>query len=314
MGLRVKPATTPGEIRDLLRVRHQVFVREDGFLPEQGGVIVDLYDALPSTVNLVAVVDGGVSGGIRITKDSEAGMPADAFFDFRAVLPSGAQLASCSMMCLLRSTRYNTRLLVGMLRMSVYWARAKRLSHLCGPVNPAAQALLTRVGFAPVGEPFEGPSGLPSVPMAMDLSRMSPDYLAFVERQDVGLWMDSFERAFFETGEAIVVEGEPGDDAYLVVDGVAVAIAHGTGPDGPEVARFERGAVFGELALLTERPRSTTVVAAAPTDVMVLHKSQFWRQLETSPELAMRLMRSMGDRFHDAVINAPPRSGEPSDG
>ena len=309
MRVRVKVASTPGEIRSLLETRHQVFVEEDRYLPPQGGTIVDLYDALPSTENLIAVADGEVCGGVRVTVDNEAGMPADAFFDFRRLLPADARLASCSMLCLKRSTRGVGRLLVGMLRMCVYWSCARRLTHLCAPVNPKVAPLLRRIGLVPVGEEFVDPKGLPTLPMVLDLSNLSRDFADFVRRQDVGLWMDSFERAFFSAGDVIVRGGERGTEAYLLVDGAAEALEPGAEPGGPVVQRFAPGQVFGELALLTERPRSTTVVASEAADVMVLNREQFERQIVSNPDLTLALMRSLGERFHDAVVNQ--RRGAP---
>lgn len=38
MTVRVKLAETPTEIRDVARVRHQVYVEEDGYLPPRGGI------------------------------------------------------------------------------------------------------------------------------------------------------------------------------------------------------------------------------------------------------------------------------------
>ncbi|MBX2799711.1 MAG: cyclic nucleotide-binding domain-containing protein [Myxococcales bacterium] len=303
MRTRVKLAASPSEIRSLMEVRHTVFVEEEGYLPPQhGGAIADLFDALPTTANLVALTDGEVGGGLRITLDSPAGMPADDFFDFRAVLDPGAEAASCSMLCMKRSAR-GARLLLGMMQMCIYWASVRQVSHLCAPMNPKACSLVEPIGFARVGEPFVDAKGLPTVPMVLDMAELSADFVRFNQRQDVGLWMDSFERAFFEPGQPIVEEGQAGDEAYLVVHGKAVALAAGAAPTDvrSSVQTFAPGDVFGELAVLTERPRSTTVVATEQTDAMVLHRHQFERQVATNPDLALALMRSIGDRFHDAV-------------
>lgn len=302
MSVRVKLATRPGELRDLFRVRHEVFVEEEGYLEPQGGRIVDFYDALPTTSNLVAVVDGEVVGGFRITLDSEAGMPSDGAFDFREVLPGHATLASGSMLCVKRDSRIVGRLVKGLFRMLFYRAHAIGCTHLCGPLNPRIRGLVEQIGMKAVADEFVDSKGLPTVPMVADLSHLSRDFDDFVKRQDVGLWLDTFERAFFEDGEAIVSEGEAGEDAFLIVEGGAEALAAGEPVATAAVVQgFQRGDVLGELALLTSRPRSTTVRAVGPTDAMVLSRADFQRQLESDPELAMSLLRSLGDRFHDAV-------------
>lgn len=308
MGIRVKPASSAEEIRALLEARHAVFASEEGYLEDRGGVIVDLFDALPTTTNLMAVVDGMVEGGVRLTADSAAGLPADAFFDFRSQLPAGAIAASVSMLCLRRKVRGAARLIDGMLQMCTYWAHARGVSHLLCPINPKIEGLVRSIGLERVGEPFVDTKGLPTLPMVLDMTRLSARHTAFIERQDLGLWMDSFERAFFTKGEAIVTEGEPGQDAFLIVQGTAAAVAPGSGDPStaPVVQRFRPGTVFGELALLAERPRSTTVIATELTDAMVISRAQFEGQVAKSPSLALTMMRSIGERFHDAVTQQTP--------
>ncbi|MEM6928944.1 MAG: hypothetical protein AAF602_18540, partial [Myxococcota bacterium] len=69
MGIRVKLATTPDDLKALMEVRHRVFVDEDGYLPPQGGKIVDFFDVLPTTSNVIALVNDEVVGGCRLTVD-----------------------------------------------------------------------------------------------------------------------------------------------------------------------------------------------------------------------------------------------------
>ncbi|MEM6929706.1 MAG: hypothetical protein AAF602_22395, partial [Myxococcota bacterium] len=156
MSIRIKIATTPGELRRLFEVRHRIYVDEERVMAPRGGAVVDLYDPLPTTANLVAMIEDTVVGGIRITLDSDAGLPADDFFDFRQHLPPDSRLASCGMMCLLRDTRDNPRLTGSLLKMCMYWAMLHHRTHLYGPVNPAALHVVERIGFRPIGERFEG--------------------------------------------------------------------------------------------------------------------------------------------------------------
>lgn len=308
MSVHVKLATDPVELRDLMRVRHSVFVEEEGYMAHDGDMIVDFYDSLPTTSNLIAVVDGEVAGGSRITFDSGAGLPSDGAFDFRTVLPSDVRLASGSMMCVAQAHRRSGRLVQGLFRMMFYRAYAAGCTHLCGPLNPRIRSTVERIGMRAVGDQFTDAKGLPTVPMVADLHNLSPAFQSFMERQDVALWLDSFERAFFEDGEVIMEQGEPGGAAYLIVEGGAEALRPGRPPGNADVVqRFGRGEVFGELALLTDRPRSATVRAAGPTDAMVLRRDDFRRQLRADSTLAMALLQSMGNRFHDAVGNQAVR-------
>lgn len=295
--IRLKVAQTPLELRSLFEARYRVFVEEEGYMtPNSARAIVDLYDPLPTTANFCALVEGEVVGGIRITLDSEAGVPADDFFPFRNHLPDGSRIASCGMMCLTRESRHDRRLIVGLLRMCMYWAILNERTWLYGPVNPDALGLVERVGFSALGAPFEGPGQLPSVPVAMDIEAMAPDYVEFVNRQDVGLWMENFERQLYQPGEPVVTRGDTADDALLIVEG-EVLVRSATGP----VARLHRGHVYGERALVGPSRRAHDVVAETDADVMLLSRDQFQEQLRSDPIVMMELIQALAQRFEDQV-------------
>ncbi|MEO0602065.1 MAG: cyclic nucleotide-binding domain-containing protein [Myxococcota bacterium] len=303
--VRVKVATEAAELKAVMEVRHQVFVVEDRYMvPEDGTTIVDVYDVLPETQIIAAIRDGVVVGGCRTVIDSAAGLPSDLFYDFRSELPD-AKLSTGGMLSVLTSARHTARLTKGLLKMMFYSAYARGSTHFVAPVNPKVEPIVESVGMRRIGENFVGgPKGLPSVPMVADLANMSSEMSAFFARQDVHSWLDTFKRSFYDDGEAIVEAGEYGDEAFLVVGGAAQALA--PSPDGsPEavVQAFEWGDVFGELALLLDLPRSSTVRAVGDTDVMVLRREDFVRQVQSNPELAMAMLRSMGIRFRDAILH-----------
>ena len=302
MSVRVKMATAPEEIRSLMGIRHQVLVEENGDLAPQGGTIVDLYDTLPTTEHLIATAHGEVIGGVRVTKDSPAGMPADGYFDFRLLLPDGAQLATCSMVCLRSSEQTSDRLVQAVLRMAAYWAAARGLTYLCTTVAPKVAPLVQDIGFDPVGAPFEDALGLTAHALVLGLSANSLDYTELVRRPDAKLWLDRFERAVFGEGDIIVQRGEAGDEAYLIVEGRADVLAYGAEPGGPIVRTFGAGDLFGELALLTDRPRSATVVAAEPVETMVLSREEFERKIADNPSLSLALLGTIGARFHETIV------------
>jgi hypothetical protein len=64
------------------------------------------------------------------------------------------------------------------------------------------------------------------------------------------------ERRTLEPGDTLVEQGEPGEDLFLVLDGVLVASV-----DGEEVAEIGPGAILGEQALLAGGKRTATLTA-----------------------------------------------------
>ncbi len=304
MVLSIQPAREPEELRALFVTRHQVFAVEEAFLPSHAsGAIVDLYDALPTTTNLCAKVHGQVVGGVRVTRDGEGGLPADDFWDFRTSLSESARLASYGRMCVLRSHRDDPRIILNLLRLSMLWAVLHERTHLCGVVNPPALALVERMGFRPVGPEFRSPEGLPSIPVAMSIDAMAPDYMAFCRRQRPGLWLEALERRLYGPGEVIVRAGEPADGALLVVEGQVLALT-----SSPTPVVLGAGEVFGARALVAPASHPRTVKAVTPTMVMPLPRQRFMDQLQVRPEIVGDLLRGVDRRF-DAGHDVEPSSG-----
>lgn len=89
-------------------------------------------------------------------------------------------------------------------------------------------------------------------------------------------------------GAVLTVQGKPGREFFLLIGGSARCLV-----DGREVAAFETGDFFGEMALLGRRPRNATVVAEGEVEVLVLNASEFRGLLDSSPTIS--------DKVHDAA-------------
>ena len=100
-------------------------------------------------------------------------------------------------------------------------------------------------------------------------------------------------------GETLIVEGDPGDAAYLVLGGrFAVTV------DGRLVGRPSRGDLIGEMALLVDEPRSATVIAQRASLVLRIDGSAFAALVGANPALHRRVSAQLVDRIRRA--NAGP--------
>ncbi len=105
----------------------------------------------------------------------------------------------------------------------------------------------------------------------------------------------------YAAGQAIVGEGELDDHVFVVLAGRVRVVE--SMPDTPAVAvlgGLAEGEVFGELSVLTGRPRSASVVALERTRCLTLDRHRFLTALETSPRLALGLLRMLARRLLDA--------------
>jgi MFS family permease len=81
-----------------------------------------------------------------------------------------------------------------------------------------------------------------------------------------------------EAGVVVIRQGDAGDSWYLVADG-AVDVAH----DGRHVRQLGVGEGFGEIALLSDRPRTATVITAATTTLYRLPRPVFLEAVTGNP-------------------------------
>lgn len=100
----------------------------------------------------------------------------------------------------------------------------------------------------------------------------------------------------FRQGEVITEQGEPGEELYIVYDGIVDVIRQGTSPDeSPRtVVSLGIGQIFGEMALVDHGPRSATIQAASDnTSVLIIHRDEFDRQCEANHHLGYTVMRNV---------------------
>ena len=92
-------------------------------------------------------------------------------------------------------------------------------------------------------------------------------------------------------------KGDAGSQLYVVIDGRLKALA--TSTEGNEIVFnvMGPGEVFGEVALLSESPRSATVRAIERCDLLVLDRRDFLAFLKRSPDVAVRMLTVLVERL-----------------
>ena len=100
-------------------------------------------------------------------------------------------------------------------------------------------------------------------------------------------------RESFATGQMIFKTGDPPRFAYLLQSGVVEVVLE----DGTVVSTLEAGAIFGEMALIDESPRSAGVRAVEAVNCILITRQEFERRLEKSDPFVRSMLKILAQRL-----------------
>ena len=111
----------------------------------------------------------------------------------------------------------------------------------------------------------------------------------------------------FDAGQVMVREGDPGEALYLSRKGVVDVHTMRQG-ERIHLATLGPGAGFGEVALLSGRPRTATVVARDPCTLLCFYRTQIDEILVAYPKVRKLLESVVLGRAKDTIekITRPP--------
>ena len=114
----------------------------------------------------------------------------------------------------------------------------------------------------PPPPPVEGTGELPKIPLFSDLSKNA--FIALMERMHMRT---------AQTNEPIITEGDKGDSFFIIAQGKVRVEKKNESGKPMVLAALGEGAFFGEMALLSDAPRSASIIAEEPTQLFEISKS-----------------------------------------
>jgi CRP-like cAMP-binding protein len=97
--------------------------------------------------------------------------------------------------------------------------------------------------------------------------------------------------------ETVVQQSDPGNELFVLISGHLKVVS--TDPEGRDAGLgvMGPGEVFGEVALLDGGPRSATIVALDPCELLVIRREHWLRFLKGSPDTAIQLLAVLAGRL-----------------
>ena len=151
--------------------------------------------------------------------------------------------------------------------------------------------------------PAEGGAELRSLARSPLFGQFSPADLLAVIR---GLSLKTCE-----PGEILVTEGESGASLFVLVSGHARVFVRDASGHSRQVRILGEGEFFGEVSLVTGQPRSATVTAATPCELLELDQTTLKTIAAEHPQVPQVIReicdRRSGSREELAARGATPR-------
>lgn len=125
----------------------------------------------------------------------------------------------------------------------------------------------------------------------LELLKRSP-FLAGLSRKDleeVGRLADEID---VKAGQVLLRQGSVGREFFVILDG-SIRLDR----DGKTIRTLGAGDFLGDIALVTERPRTATATAETDSRLLVLGHREFHSLMDQFPSIRMSVLESIAVRL-----------------
>ena len=113
----------------------------------------------------------------------------------------------------------------------------------------------------------------------------------------------------FSAGETIFRQGDIASELYFIVEG-SVQVIRGLDTESRLIAELREGDTFGEIALISDQPRTATVRATTDIEVCTIHKIEFEQLIKQFPAIRDASSKMVKERLYDIQIKDRTLAGE----
>lgn len=121
-----------------------------------------------------------------------------------------------------------------------------------------------------------------------------------LKKEDREVVSKCFRLKSFKERDVVIREGDEGDSLFLVKSG-KVEIFTSEGEKNVPLATLEEGDFFGEVSLITGKPRTATVKAMTQLELMELSRNDLMRCIEKHPKVEEILKRYLKVRMENTI-------------
>ncbi len=136
---------------------------------------------------------------------------------------------------------------------------------------------------------FDGDENrMPYIDDAAFFNEAEPTLLSELSEKEAGAIFP--EVRTLEPNQVIFSEGDPGDGAYLIMQGRVQVQGKEGNPKPIVLGELSAGEIFGEMALIDNKPRSASIVTLTPCEIAFIPRESFNKLIKSCSGLAFRMM------------------------
>jgi CRP-like cAMP-binding protein len=149
-------------------------------------------------------------------------------------------------------------------------------------------------------DPFEAPRP------QRGASPLSSPLLGSPDNESLRVLIENASVERFTAGQVVFNQGEEGDALYIILQGEVSVERHSEEAPPRQLATLRAGSFFGEMALITNDPRSATVSALGDCELLVIKRPDVQRFVEADPEALLTMLRFFRARIVGTLVQTAP--------
>jgi CRP/FNR family transcriptional regulator, cyclic AMP receptor protein len=110
-------------------------------------------------------------------------------------------------------------------------------------------------------------------------------------KKELGLVAQIADEIDLAEGRTLMREGDRGREFFVLVEGSADVRRRNR-----KVNTLRGGDFFGEIALVSQRPRTATVTTTSPVRALVVTEQSFRSLLDRAPDVQRKVLQALADR------------------
>lgn len=130
-----------------------------------------------------------------------------------------------------------------------------------------------------------------------NVPKISSPLFADFSEDDLVAVIQGLELVSFVPGDILILEGDPGESLFVITSGVVRAFVRQKDGKNKLVREMGEGSFFGEISVLSGKPRTATVTAKTPVEALILERKILDDICKTHPSVRTTLQKFAAERL-----------------